>query len=117
MRNNLQVVASLLAVQSRFASSDVRLFLDESLRRVHATGLLHEKFYKGRQVETIDLATYVGELLVSIIGSSGLADRVTTRVEGTPIRIRLDIGTPLAMLLAEVVSNACKHCFPGGRKG
>jgi two-component sensor histidine kinase len=117
VRNNLQVVASLLAVQSRSAPSDVRLYLDESLRRVHAMGLLHEKFYKGRQVETIDLATYVGELLVSIIGSFGLADRLTTRVEGAPIRIGLDIGTPLAMLLAEVISNACQHGFPGGRKG
>jgi two-component sensor histidine kinase len=117
VRNNLQVVASLLAVQSRSAPRDVRLYLDESLRRVHAMGLLHEKFYKGRQVETIDLTTYVGELLISIIGSFGLADRVTTRVEGTPIRIGLDIGTPLAMLLAEVISNACKHAFPDGRTG
>ena len=115
--NNLQVVASLLAVQSRSAPKDVRLYLDESLRRVHAMGLLHEKFYKGRQVETIDLTTYVGELLISITDSFGLAGRVTTRVEGTPIRIGLDIGTPLAMLLAEVISNACKHAFPGGRKG
>ena len=117
VRNNLQVVASLLAVQSRSAPRDVRAHLDESLRRVHAMGLLHEEFYKGRQVETIDLTTYVGELLISIIGSFGLADRVTTRVEGTPIRIGLDIGTPLAMLLAEVISNACKHAFPGGRNG
>src|SRR4051794_2328962 len=117
VRNNLQVVASLLAVQSRSAPRDVRAHLDESLRRVHAMGLLHEEFYKGRQVETIDLTTYVGELLISIIGSFGLADRVTTRVEGTPIRIGLDIGTPLAMLLAEVISNACKHAFPDGRTG
>ena len=117
VRNNLQVVASLLAVQSRSAPRDVRVYLDESLRRVHAMGLLHEKFYKGRQVETIDLTTYVGELLNSILDSFGLADQVTTRVEGTPIRIGLDIGTPLAMLLAEVISNACKHAFPDGRTG
>src|SRR4051812_3392006 len=117
VRNNLQVVASLLAVQSRSAPRDVRLHLDESLRRVHAMGLLHEEFYKGRQVETIDLTTYVGELLISITDSFGLAGRVTTRVEGTPIQIGLDTGTPLAMLLAEVISNACKHAFPDGRTG
>jgi two-component sensor histidine kinase len=52
-----------------------------------------------------------------MIDSFTLANQVTTRVEGVPIRIGLDTGTPLAMLLAEVISNSCKHAFPHGRKG
>jgi two-component sensor histidine kinase len=117
VRNNLQVVASLLAVQSRSVPPDVKAHLEESLRRIHSMGLLHEKIYEGRQVETIDLTTYVAELLDSIINSFGLAKRVTARVEGTPIRMGLDTGTPLALLAAEVISNACKHAFPCGREG
>jgi two-component sensor histidine kinase len=117
VRNNLQVIASLLAVQSRSAPPDVKAHLEESLRRIRSMGLLHDKFYDGGQVETVDLTTYVAELLQSIIHSFGLANRVTTRVEGTPIRIGLDAATPVALLAAEVISNACKHAFPRGRAG
>ena len=117
VKNNLQVVSSLLAVQSRSLPREIRAHFEESLRRIHAMGLLHERFYKGHSVEAIDLSAYLGELLESMIDAFGLRGRVTPRVDGPPIRIELDIGTPLALLSAEVIANACKHAFPGERSG
>jgi two-component sensor histidine kinase len=58
VKNNLQIVASLLALQSRSSPDEVRQYFDESLRRIYSMGLLHERFYKERQIEQIDLTSY-----------------------------------------------------------
>jgi two-component sensor histidine kinase len=117
VKNNLQIVASLLALQSRSAPEEVRVYFDESLRRIYSMGLLHERFYKERRIEQIDLTSYLAELLERLLDSFGVTDRVTAEVEGPPIQIGLDVGTPLALLAAEVLTNSCKHAFPGERKG
>ena len=117
VKNNLQIVASLLALQSRSSPEGVRPYFDESLRRIYAMGLLHERFYKERRIEQIDLTAYLRELLERLLDSFGLAERITAEVDGPPIQIGLDVGTPLALLSAEVLTNSCKHAFPGERTG
>jgi two-component sensor histidine kinase len=76
-------------------------------------GLLHECFYEERQMEQINLTTYLRELLERLLVSFGLQDRVPAKVEGPQILIGLDVGTPLSRLAAEVIGNSCKHAFPG----
>ena len=117
VKNNLQIVSSLLTLQSRSAPAEMRVHFDEGLRRVHAIGLLHESFYREHRVESTDVTTYFRELLDTLIDAFGLKPRVSGRVEGTPVHVGLDIGTPLGLLAGEVISNACKHAFPGERKG
>lgn len=117
VKNNFQVVSSLLSLQSRSVLPELRVHFEESLQRIHSMGLLHEKFYAGEHVETINIAEYVRELVDSIIGASGLTDRVSASVDGPTIEIDLDQGTPLGLLIGEVVSNACKHAFPDDRTG
>jgi len=117
VKNNLQIVASLLSLQSRSAPHEVRAYFEASLRRIYSMGLLHERFYEERQIEQIDLTTYLRELLERLLVSFSLQDRVAAKVEGPQILIGLDVGTPLALLAAEVIGNSCKHAFPGERKG
>lgn len=117
VKNNFQIVSSLLSIQSRTGPPELRPYFQESLHRIHSMGLLHERFYQGQHVETIDLTTYLGELVPTIVDAFGLKDRVKTRVQGPEIPVDLDTGTPLALLAAEVISNACKHAFPGERAG
>jgi two-component sensor histidine kinase len=117
VKNNLQIVSSLLALQSRSAPAELRVHFDEGLRRIHAIGLLHESFYREHRVESTDVTAYLGELLDRLIDAFGLKGRVSGRVEGTPVHVGLDIGTPLGLLAGEVISNACKHAFPGKRRG
>ena len=80
-------------------------------------GRLHERFYEERQIEQIDLTGYLRELLDRLLNSFGLKERVIAKVEGPEIRVGLDAGTPLALLAAEVLTNACKHAFPKERTG
>ncbi|MFC4172987.1 sensor histidine kinase [Microvirga sp. GCM10011540] len=117
VKNNLQIVSSLLALQSRSAPAELKVYFDESLRRIQSMGLLHEKFYQERQVARIDLLSYLGELGETIIDSFGLLGRVKVKTEGQPIQVGLDTGTTLALLAAEVISNACKYAFPGEMAG
>ncbi|HEV7251483.1 MAG TPA: histidine kinase dimerization/phosphoacceptor domain -containing protein [Mesorhizobium sp.] len=117
VKNNLQVIASLLALQSRSVPAEVKAHFDESLRRIRAMGLLHEGFYQEQEIGSRDLTAYLGELLTSVISTFGMEERVSARVEGPVIPIGLDLGTPIALLATEVISNACKHAFPGKRKG
>jgi two-component sensor histidine kinase len=117
VKNNFQIVASLLSIQSRTVPAELRGYFEESLHRIHSMGLLHERFYQGGHVDTIDLTPYLKELLLRIIDACGLAERIEGRVEGPAIEIGLDEGTPLALLVGEVVSNACKHAFSDERRG
>lgn len=117
VKNNLQVVSSLVALQRRSVPPDLRKYFDESLNRIQSIGRLHEKFYLGQNVETFDVATYLGELAETVIDSFGMTGRVSVQVQGGPIQIGLDTGTPLALLVAEVITNSCKHAFPDDRTG
>ena len=117
VKNNFQIVSSLLSIQARAVPVELRAHFEESLHRIQAMGLLHEKFYRGLHVETVDLTGYLHELVNAVIGAFGVEDRVTGRVKGPPIHFNLDTGTPLALLAAEVISNACKHAFPDTRQG
>jgi two-component sensor histidine kinase len=117
VKNNFQIVSSLLSLQSRSVPQELRGHFEESLQRIHSMGLLHEKFYAGEHVETIDLTEYVRELVASVVAAFGLGERITTAVEGPAIEVGLDEGTPLALLIGEVVANACKHAFPDDRAG
>ncbi|WP_460452333.1 sensor histidine kinase [Alsobacter sp. SYSU BS001988] len=117
VKNNLQIIASLLALQSRSVAPELRGAFEESLKRIYSMGLLHEKFYAGEHVETIDITQYVRELVRGVIDAFGLSDRVTAEVKGPSFQVGLDEGTPLSLLVGEVVSNACKHAFPDERSG
>jgi two-component sensor histidine kinase len=102
VKNNLQIVSSLLSIQSRTVPPDLKGYFDESLRRIHSMGLLHERFYQGNHVDSVDVTAYLRELTHSIIDAFGLRDRVDARVEGPLTEINLDTGTALALLAAEV---------------
>lgn len=117
VKNNLQIVSSLITLQNRHMPPESRYHLEECLRRIQSMAGLHEKFYRGQQVETISLVEYLSEMAETIIESFGLRQRVKAEVRGEPVEVDLEMGTPLALLAAEVISNACKHGFPDKRTG
>lgn len=117
VKNNFQVVSSMLAIQARNLAADAKLPFEESIRRIHAISLLHEQFYRGGDVSEIDITSFLRQLASAVANVYGLSSRVNVRVEGQQIGLPIDRATPLSLLLSEVVSNACKHAFPGSRSG
>jgi PAS domain S-box-containing protein len=119
VKNNLQIIASLLNLQSRYVKDETTLFsIRESQNRVKAMALVHEKLYQSTDLSRIDFDDYVrflGKNLLSFFDLKGKGIAFTTEIHD----ISLDINTaiPLGLIINELISNSLKHAFPGGRTG
>ncbi len=119
VKNNLQIVASLLHTQARHISDPKTLaMLEESQNRVKAMALVHERLYKSDDISSIEIADYVKFMGTSLLQFYGTgAARVKFEVEMPGIRFDINRAIPLGLLINELLSNALKHAFPAGRKG
>jgi two-component sensor histidine kinase len=124
VKNNLQVVASLLRLQCG-ATGDpaAAAALAESQRRVEAMAMVHEQLYESENLREIDLARHAHLLLSNVLTSFGAdAGRIVPVVDvqgpsGAPIHLGVDQAIPVGLVLNELASNALKHAFPEGRPG
>jgi PAS domain S-box-containing protein len=119
VNNNLQILISLLNLQSRtITDPQVTAALKESTQRIRAMSMVHEKLYMGRDLTHIEFISYLSSLTKSQVAFYQL-DPGKVTIETTGENILLDINTaiPLGLVMNELVSNALKHAFPGDRKG
>ena len=119
VKNNLQVVSSLMNLQARhLKDGEAMTLLKESQRRIRSMALIHEKLYLSKELARIDMAGYIGSLAQYLFQSY--------RIKPSLIRFRadirdvvLDINTaiPCGLLINELISNSLKHAFPQERRG
>ena len=119
VKNNLQIVASLLRLQAgRSPHPEVLEVLENTRNRVHSMALLHETLYRSDNLARINFAAYVEELCRHLRRSAGaVMARVTLESKMVPIGLPLDLSLPCGLIINELLSNALKHAFPGDRKG
>jgi two-component sensor histidine kinase/sensor domain CHASE-containing protein len=124
VKNNLQVVSSLLSLQSERMSDDYsRGALKESESRVHSMGLIHELLYQGGEGGTPDLARvdfldYLRRLSSYLMDAYRVdQSRISIEVSGDDVFLDADTAITCGLIVNELVSNSLKHAFPGGRKG
>lgn len=114
VKNNLQVIGSLLSLQARLLSdTSAKDALSESHKRVMAMAEIHELMHHTDAGNRIDFALYLEELIALMRRSYSLDD-VAIHLELTPVTLPLDQGIPLALITNELVSNALKYAFPEG---
>ena len=118
VKNNLQVVSSLLYLQAQELEDDeARRTLTDSQSRVYSMAAVHEMLYRSGDLAHINLSDYVGELTRFM--SSGWASQ--SRVIITPavddIQIGVDQAINIGLMIAELVMNALEHGFPNGTSG
>jgi PAS domain S-box-containing protein len=119
VKNNLQIIISLLNLQSRYMTDATTLAaFRESQNRVKAMALVHEKLYQSSDLTKIDLDNYIrflGDNLFQFFGASGRDIRFTREIRD--IFLAIDTAIPLGLIINELISNALKYAFPGGRAG
>ncbi|PJZ70542.1 histidine kinase [Leptospira perolatii] len=118
VKNNLQVISSLLSLQTEF-TDDPKLIsvLKECERRILSMALVHKELYQNDSISDADFREYLNNLLVALIQSFGASRKVSYRIYSDEIKLHLDHAIPLALVLNELVSNSLKYAFPGEKTG
>lgn len=119
VKNNLQVICSLLSLQSR-SVKDKALYemFKESRNRIMSMALVHEELYRSRDFARIDFADYITQLVNNLLESYSIdASRVTSHLNLGPISLDIDKAIPCGLILNELVCNSLKHAFPHVEKG
>jgi PAS domain S-box-containing protein len=119
VKNNLQVISSLLNLQRRAVQDPLtRDALDDSRRRVLAMALVHERLYQGRNLAAIDMARYLNELvdqLCRTMAVEGVRVRATVSVD--QVDVPVDVAIPCGLIVNELLSNVLKYAFAGRETG
>jgi PAS domain S-box-containing protein len=119
VKNNLQVICSLLSLQSdELQDPYTRQQFEDSQHRIRSMALVHETLYQTMDLARIDFAHYVRTLTTQLIGAyDTLAGRVMLTTQLDEILLEIDQAIPCGLLLNELVTNCLKHAFPDGRAG
>ena len=119
VKNNLQVISSLLSLQSSYTLGEAAQgFFQESRDRVRAMALVHEHLYQSSDLARINFNDYVRALLAQMSYSYDLPDRqIEVEIDVDEVALPIDTAIPCGLIINELMTNALKHAFPNGRAG
>ena len=119
VKNNLQVIHSLLDLQSSKIEDITALqLLAESQNRIRSMALIHQTLYESKDFAKVDFRNFLDSLLPALVSSYSLdRDRVTLSVSAGEVSLPIDAAIPCGLIVNELISNALKHAFPGSGRG
>jgi two-component sensor histidine kinase len=106
VKNNLQIISSLLNLQSKYIKDNQALeMFKESRNRIRSMTLIHEKLYRSKDLANIDVAEYIQNLSSNLFRSYS-AGRVRLRTHVDDILLGVDTAIPCGLIINELVSNS-----------
>lgn len=114
VKNNLQIVMSLLNTQAAFLDDkDALNAIRESRYRMQAISLIHQKLYQSDNMALIDMSTYINELVVFLKDGFSDVNRIQFDLQIAPVRLDVSQSVPVGLILNEAITNAIKYAFTG----
>jgi PAS domain S-box-containing protein len=119
VKNNLQVVQSLLKMQVRvLAPSEARAAIEATILRVRSMATVHERLYQMPNLADLPLAEFLRDIFNGAVASYSIqSGRIKFHLHAEEIRLNVERAVPFGLLANELLSNSFKHAFPAGKKG
>ena len=119
VKNNLQVISSLLNLQSGYIEDQKSLeIFRESQTRVRSMALIHEKLYQSKDLNKIEFAEYINSLTKDLFSSYNIdSEKIKLKCDLEGIYLEIDTAILCGLIINELISNSLKHAFPDGRGG
>jgi two-component sensor histidine kinase len=116
VKNNLQIMSSLLRLQFRRTSAEVRAIAEEYQNRIQSMALIHDQLYRSEDLSHIDFHSYLQNLAANLFYCySANPELIKLNIEVNDISLPLDHSIPLGLVINELLSNALKYAFPEGQ--
>ncbi len=119
VKNNMQIIISLLRLQSKDVKDkrDLELFR-MSQERIYSMALIHEKLYRSRDFTRVNFAQYFESFIIHILHTYNVdSNKIKYNLDVKEIKADINAAIPLGLIFNELVSNVFKHAFPDGRQG
>lgn len=118
VKNNLEIVSSLLSLQSaQINDTDVLNAMAESRHRVQSMGMIHQKLYMGTDLAAVEMKDYFRNLADYIVDAYGMEKRICIDVAMDACELDIDMAIPVGLIVNELLTNSLKYAFPDGLKG
>ena len=118
VKNNLQIVMSLLNSQSAYLKDNAALAaIKESQHRVHAISLIHQKLYQSDNLTAVDMEPYIKDVVEYLSDNLDSEHRIKFQVSITPLQLDVAQAVPMGLIINEAITNAVKYAFPNERIG
>jgi PAS domain S-box-containing protein len=119
VKNNLQIIASLLSLQSdQLKDPDDLVLFEDTQHRVKSMALIHESLYRTGDLARFNFARYIDGLCTDLLQSYGNgASHIRLQTELDELIFDVDTAVPCGLILNELLTNALKYAFPNGHPG
>ncbi len=118
VKNNLEVVSSLLALQSaQIDNPEIQDAMQSSQNRVQSMGILHQKLYQNEHLAFIEMKNYFADLAENILDSYNLTEQITVEYPMKELELDVDTAVPVGLIVNELLTNSLKYAFPKGQLG
>lgn len=118
VKNNLQVISSILNLQSSFVHDKRTLeILQESRNRIRSMAVIHENLYRTADFSSINFSAYLQNLAINLLSSYSIDENVELKMDLQEVDLILDQAIPCGLLVNELITNALKYAWKPNEKG